>query len=77
MTTTTLSKLHSTLVEQRRELRALPALRSVGTRVWDALVRVGERRAAAEAARYLELHGREPTGDLGKDLREIAALRGL
>ena len=50
---------------------------SLRARIWTALERSSERRASAEIARYLRLHGCEPTGNLGKDLQQLAALRGI
>jgi hypothetical protein len=44
---------------------------------WNALAAIGERRAAADIARYVQERGGRPTGDLRKDVEQIVALRGL
>ena len=53
------------------------ATRSLGTRVWQGLVEAGQRRAAADLARHVRLHGGRPTGNLAQDAQQLAALRGL
>ena len=47
------------------------------SRVWNALVAASERRATANIARHVRLMGGQPTGDLKRDVAQIAALRGL
>lgn len=58
---------------------AVPASskRSLRTRLWDALVEAGRRRATKEIARLVELHGGEPTGVMEKDIERYLALRRL
>ena len=46
-------------------------------RAWNALAEIGERRAAADIARYVQQRGGRPTGNLRKDVEQIVALRGL
>jgi hypothetical protein len=46
-------------------------------RAWNGLIAVGERRAAADIARYVPMRGGRPTGDLRKDVEQIVGLRGL
>ena len=46
-------------------------------RVWDGLSAFGEGRARAELARQVRLHGGRPTGDLARDVRRLATLRGV
>ena len=56
---------------------ALSRLQRAGAGLWAALTRVGERRAAADIARYVQLHGGTPTGDVHRDIHQILAARGL
>ena len=74
MTTATFPKILPGLTGPRSGKRELPSAR-LSTRVWNALVRAGERRAAAEIARHLQLYGGTATGDLASDIRQMAALR--
>jgi hypothetical protein len=54
-----------------------PRDRGVLGRLWDVLAELGERRAAADVARYVRLMGGHPTGNLHRDVEQIVALRGL
>ena len=55
---------------------SLPGQSFLG-RIWRALLEVGERRAVAQLASHVRLHGGRPTGNMEKDAHQIAALRGL
>jgi hypothetical protein len=56
--------------------RAAPK-RSLLNRVWHVLLEAGQRRAAAELARQVRLHGGRPTGHPELDAQQLAALRGM
>ncbi len=51
--------------------------RSLLNRVWSILLEAGQRRAVAEIAWHVRLHGGQPTGSLAQDAHQLAALRGL
>jgi len=57
-------------------LRAATGSRLASGRVWAALVRAGERRAAAEIARQLRMRGHRSTGDLQRDIAQLLSARG-
>ncbi len=56
--------------------RAAPK-HSLFNRVWHVLLEAGQRRAAAEIARQVRLHGGRPTGRPELDAQQLAALRGI
>ena len=77
MTTTTFNDPHA-----RRSSRtgASPRERAPKAgllmRLWGVLQEAGQRRAAAEVARHLQMHGGRPTGSFEKDIAQMAALHG-
>ena len=56
-----------------RHRRAAPS-RSLLSRVWHSLLKVGEARAAVELARQVRLRGGRATGNLQLDAQQLAAL---
>lgn len=56
---------------------AAPGKRSLRTRLWEAFVEAGQRRATREIARLVELHGGTPSGVMEKDIERYLALRRL
>ena len=56
---------------------ALSGLRRLSAGLWAALTRIGERRAAADIARHVQLRGGTPTGDVRRDIQQIIAARHL
>lgn len=63
-------------VAHTRDRYAAPK-HSLLSRVWHILLQTGQRRAADEVARQLRLLDGRPTGDLERDIRQLAALRGV
>jgi hypothetical protein len=67
-------------VPDARQDHAAPKLskpkRSLLNRMWHILLEAGQRRAVAEMARHVRLHGGRPTGNLAQDAQRVAALRG-
>jgi len=39
-----------------------------GSRLWNAMLAMGERRAASEVARMVRHRGMKPTGDIQRDI---------
>lgn len=69
MTTATFTDAEA--LARAETLRARRPLPAFGARLWDALIRAGERRAAAEIARCIRLRGHKPSGDLQQDLQRL------
>jgi hypothetical protein len=67
-------------VPDARQDHAAPKLskpkHSLLNRMWHILLEAGQRRAVAEMARHVRLHGGRPTGNLAQDAQRLAALRG-
>lgn len=59
------------------DLRGRGAAGSLLRRIWQALHAIGQRRAAEDLAWHVRLYGGEPTGDLARDARQLAGLRGF
>ncbi len=69
MTTATFANAEALArAETQGDRRPLP---SFGARLWDALTRAGERRAAVDIARLVRLRGHKPSGDLQRDLQRL------
>ena len=71
-----LSTLDIRATSRKPSTSSLPG-QSFLSRIWRALLEVGERRAVAQLAWHVRLHGGRPTGNMEKDAHQIAALRGL
>jgi len=55
--------------------RRAATTRSLLSRVWHSLLKVGEARAAAEVARQVRRDGGRATGNIRLDAQHLAALR--
>jgi hypothetical protein len=51
--------------------------KGIGSRVWNILLEIGERKAADEVARYIRCRGGQPTGDLSKDVEIVRSYVGI
>ena len=70
------STLDTRTTNRNSSTLSLPGQSFLG-RIWRALHEVGKRRAVAQLAWHVRLHGGRPTGNIQKDAHQIAALRGL
>ena len=78
MPTALLDRAHSrSLADTKHPASRRAARQGLFRRAWNALAAIGERRAAADIARYVQQRGGRPTGDLRKDAEQIVALRDL
>ena len=76
MSANLLSTLDIRTTNRNSSTSSLPGQSFLG-RIWRALHEVGRRRAVAQLALHVRLHGGRPTGNIEKDAHQIAALRGL